>query len=502
LWIFLAVLYLTAALSLAVARPSWAADLFLGEEPEVYFAIDKLNALGQLPGFLANTRPSSVSSVRKTVRPSRRKGSSDTFEKELLRWLSAYVAPKDMGRITAVASFSDTRFTPENADGIPVPKGWSGRASIAAREQTTPLVSGQIRFVSYQGEGGDDGNRLLEAAIEVGYPWFAIQAGKISTWYGPGRHGALILTNNAAPYPGVRIHNPEPIFPKGRSSFLGGLQYDLFVARLENSRPIPHSLLSGIRFSVKPSPHMEIGLSRTMHFGGRGEKGGISEWWDAFKGLDQDDPDGNGIYGFDVSALLPFRFQPIQAYLEMAGEDQEDGDVVSLPSKWAYLAGVFLPSIGRNARWDLRVEYAANHVSGNGPSWYVHPASGEGYAHRYRGNLLGHFMGTDAWDFHVEGRYYLHPSAFVNLSFERLLRYGPVWERRSIAAAGMTGWITPSWRGEARVSFDRLSGQGGGTGSTGTDFSAWISLSWHTDALIPADVPDVPVRKFSRKIQQ
>ena len=36
------------------AAPAHAADLFLTGEREVYLAVDKLNAMGRLPGFLAH----------------------------------------------------------------------------------------------------------------------------------------------------------------------------------------------------------------------------------------------------------------------------------------------------------------------------------------------------------------------------------------------------------------------------------------------------------------
>src|SRR3972149_4208942 len=98
-----------------------------------------------------------------------------------------------MGRLTGAPAFSDPRFTPANGEGVPVPKGWSGRASVAIREQTTPLVNGQLRFTSFYGEGGDDGNRLLDASIELGSPWFAVHAGQVYTRHGPGRHCAPAL---------------------------------------------------------------------------------------------------------------------------------------------------------------------------------------------------------------------------------------------------------------------------------------------------------------------
>ncbi|MGZ8474259.1 MAG: hypothetical protein ACXWWY_12275, partial [Candidatus Deferrimicrobiaceae bacterium] len=175
------------AMGISAASRIEAADLFLNDEPEVYAAIDRLSALGYLPLLPANTRPYSVRAIRAATKPDPRAAAPPGFDGELFRWLAAYVAPKEMGRVTGAAAFSDSRFTPANGEGVPVPKGWSGRASVAIREQTTPLVSGQLRFTSFYGEGGDEGNRLLDASIELGSPWFAVQAGKISTWYGPGR---------------------------------------------------------------------------------------------------------------------------------------------------------------------------------------------------------------------------------------------------------------------------------------------------------------------------
>src|SRR5512146_1806765 len=213
-------------LSLLAVSPSRAADLFLNDEPEIYAAIDKLNAMGYLPGVLANTRPYSIQAVRTAMKTASRESLPEGFEAELLRWVAAYSAPGATMRVTAAASYSDTRFLPPNNEGSPRPEGWAGQGSVAARGEATPYLSAQLRAASFRGEGGDEGNRLLDASIEAGHKYISVQAGRISTWYGPGRNGALILTNNAAPYPGVRIRNPKPIPMPGWFSFLGNVQYD------------------------------------------------------------------------------------------------------------------------------------------------------------------------------------------------------------------------------------------------------------------------------------
>jgi hypothetical protein len=247
------IVILAGVLAVILSAPARAADLFLNDEPEVYAAIDKLIAMGYLPGFLANTRPYSMQAVRAAAgappgNPCPLGSTGRSFAGFILS------APKTMGRVTAAISHSDARFLPPNNEGVPRPEGWAGTAAVALREETTPTLSGQFRAASFRGEGDDDGNRLLDTSIEAGYKYASVQAGKISTWYGPGRNGALILTNNAAPYPGVRIRNPEPIPITGWFSFLGNVQYDLFAARMEEKPQFSHSTLVGMRLAARPSP--------------------------------------------------------------------------------------------------------------------------------------------------------------------------------------------------------------------------------------------------------
>ncbi|MGW8286505.1 MAG: capsule assembly Wzi family protein, partial [Candidatus Deferrimicrobiaceae bacterium] len=350
---------LAVLLFLLFASPVPAADLFLTDEPEVYAVIDKLNAEGYLPGFIANTRPYSLRAVRAALailRDPAPKG----FNRELFRWLEEYVAPRQMGRLTGAVTHSDSRFTPGNNEGIPVPDGWAGYASIAAREETTPLVNGQVRFTSFYGEGGDDGNRLLDASLEVGYPWFAAQAGKISSWYGPGRRGALIFTNNAAPYTGVRLHNPVPIAAPRPIAFLGPFQYDLFVAQMDTDRPYPHSLLVGTRFAARPGRLLEVGFSRTVQYDGKSRSKGISEFSNAYFGNSEASGESSSLTGFDISLTLPFAAQPVQGYWERAVDDNSQLGQMFIP--WSDVAanifGLYLPRILGYSRLDFRFEYA------------------------------------------------------------------------------------------------------------------------------------------------
>ena len=410
----LTIVAVLAGIATLVPAPAHAADLFLTGEREIYLAVDKLNAMGQLPGFLANTRPYSVAAVRAALE-NNAAGQGIGFDAQLARWVSYATKPTFLVRGTAGLEADEKRETRPNEGGIPTPKGVSGRLSILAREEANPFVSAHASAATFFGEGGDDGTRVGETAIETGTPSAALQIGKIATWYGPGRLGALIFTNNAQSYPGIRLHNPVPIAVPGFFSFLGNAQYDMFLARLESDRPIANPLLFGMRLAARPSRFLELGLSRSMIYGGKGHDSGLSAWWDSFKGENTNDPGKKGlvnqIAGFDVTLTLPFPSQPVQAYLELAGEDAAHllGTPIPFPSKFAYVTGVFLPTLFGSAAHDLRVEWAQNHWRDNGPAWYVHSVSDGGYAHFYRGRVLGHPMSTDAQNLSFQSHHFLPP---------------------------------------------------------------------------------------------
>ncbi|MGB3097396.1 MAG: capsule assembly Wzi family protein [Candidatus Deferrimicrobiaceae bacterium] len=490
---------LVAVLSLVFAAPASAADLFLNDEPEVYAAIDKLNALGYLPGLLANKRPYSLQAVRAAVRTVSRTTAATSFEGELLRWVNFYVTPKQMGRVTTAVAFSDTRFTPDNSEGIPIPDGWSGRASLGLREETTPLVSGQLRTTYFYGEGGDNGGYLLDASLEVGKRFFAVQAGNISSWYGPGRKGALILTNNARPYPGVRIYNPVPIPLSGWFGFLGNVQYDFFAARMERKELFSHSTFVGTRLAARPAGWLEFGFSRALHYGG---DGGDDNFFKYYFGSNDPPESSNTLGGFDVTLTLPFSFQPVQAYMERGAEDSSAVGSIFIPwdDRFANLFGVYFPKVLGISRLDLRAEYADTFYGTNkGDNWYGHPS----YPHQYRGEILGHAMGGSARDWFFESRYFFLPAAYADVSFERVLHDSESirGERRSLFSWGLTGWLTKAWRAEARATVEHVSNQGGVTNADGTSFSAWFSLAYQVDMLYGEDYSEDPRREYRRSVE-
>ncbi len=461
----------------AAPAPARAADLFLNGERELYLAIDKLDAMGMLPGFLADTRPYSVAAVRAALDQNRARHQGVEFDSQLAGWLDYAIRQRLLVRGTVGIEGSEKRDIRDNEGDIPTPRGVSGRISVLARETTSPNVSAHASAAAFFGTSGERGTRIGETALEVGTPHASLQIGKLATWYGPGRFGALIFTNNARSYPGVRLHNPVPIAAPGMFSFLGNVQYDLFLARLGGEdRPVRNPLLSGIRLAARPSRFLELGVSRAIQFGGDGREDGLSTYLDILAGRSESEgntPKGNSLASVDAKVYLPFRVQPMAVYVEWGGEDQSSSYIFT---RRASLAGVFLPSIGPFRKADLRFERGTT-VTRDPGIWYRHPD----HPHAYRGRVLGHPMGTDATDLSVQGHYFLAPSTYLEVTLTRTDRFftgDRPKERSDRAAAGLVGWLSEKVRVEGEVAWEKVRNPGGIPGSDDSDASFRVAFSY------------------------
>jgi hypothetical protein len=466
--------------------PCHAADLFLVGERDLYLAIDKLDAMGALPGFLANRRPYSVAAVRAALDNNLSTAEVGAFDANLARWVSLAIKDSLMVRGSVAVGASEKREIWDDQDGVPTPKGVSTRLSAMARETTSQYVSGQASGSWFYGKDGDYGFRLGPTSLEVGVPYASLQIGKLTTWYGPGRRGALIYTNNAQPYPGIRLHNPVPIPVPGLFSFLGNVQYDWFFARLSGSdRPINNTILSGIRLAARPSRFFELGASRAIQYGGDGQDDSLSTYWKILTGQRESEgntPTGNSLASLDASIHLPFRVQPFEIYGEWGGEDQSRAFVYT---RHAWLAGVFLPSIGPIREADFRAEYGTTLT--NEPNvWYQHAD----YPHEYRGQILGHPMGTDAKDLFFQGHYYLVPSSYIELTWIRTDRYGTDEPKETTDrfAAGIVGWVTEKVRVEAQVALENVKNPGNMAGPPSSDGSIWAGVSYQIGRTRPLEM--------------
>ena len=217
-----------------------------------------------------------------------------------------------------------------------------------------------------------------------------VELGKDSLWWGPGVHGSLLLSNNAAPLNLIRLYHPKPTLLPGLLRALGPFQLDLFMSQLEEDRVVPKPLFQGTRIVLKPHSMLEVGLTRTIMMGGEGRPSVTpSRFLDIWFGENKEGAAvdlSNSLAGIDLNLT----FSGARFYGEFAVEDEAG----YFPSKEAYLVGVYSPrGLFQN---DFRIEYADI----TDPSWYVHSLYQSGYTYKKR--ILGHHVGRGGRDLYLE----------------------------------------------------------------------------------------------------
>jgi len=164
-------------------------------------------------------------------------------------------------------------------------------AATAAADGTPPLANGTAAFNSFQ---------LLDSMASFNINNVQISVGNQSEWLGPGESGSLLLSNNAAPFPMVKIDDVVPHEIPGLSRVLGSVRAEFFVGQLSGQHwelcglsiatcesypgqlikagqinqyimgPIisPQPFIHGEKISFQPTQNLEFGMGVTAMFGG------------------------------------------------------------------------------------------------------------------------------------------------------------------------------------------------------------------------------------------
>ncbi len=374
----------------------------------------------------------------------------------------------------------------QNREGIIYQERYNAILDMEGRAQWTDWFSFYLQPLAFVHAGaGDEGAelRLHKGYAKVTRGPIELGAGKDSVWWGPGRHGAFVLTNNAEPLEMVKLSNPSPVTLPWILRYLGPFQFTLLLARLDEERPRPHALLFGARLNFKPHRLVEIGISRAVQFGGRGAPGiSASEFGDLLTGADEP-TDANQVGSVDLSIRIPFLWGAL-LYAE-TGRDTAGAFATGLlapVNAEAYLFGLYLPHLGPAGRTDLRVELAD---TGQYAFWYRTGTFG-GYT--FKGQILGHHIAGDATDVFVETSTFLTENLRMALTFD--------WERRGVddlPTRGKTGVesdvqlgvgfryrYSPTLTIEGRYAFEHIENFNLNAGESATNHlvELGISVSW------------------------
>ena len=313
---------------------------------------------------------------------------------------------------------------------------------------------------------------MREFSLKLSYANIALEAGRGTQWWGPGYHGSLLLTDHAFPMDMIKLGTERPFQLPGFLSGLGDWKVNAFLAQLERNRDFSRARVFGLRISYLPTSWLEFGLTRLTQFGGRGRDQSFPETvvdtyiHPANQGADKD-VNEQGMADFrlrlpSVPYLIPFP-AGLQVYGEIGTEDK--WSQLPIPSRAAFLGGIYIPQVFQGDTLDLRIEYADTDYGRQrhpelGGVWYNNGTYTSGM--RYRGLPLGHSMGTDATDFFVRTTRYLTETVQLgaNFNIQERDRGQPVHEKKREAAVDLTWWYSRNVQFMGGYTFQRLTNPG------------------------------------------
>ena len=416
-----------------------------------YQNVDSLIAYGLIKSDLSSTKPFTRAEAGRLLAEAidySETVSISSFASETLDWLSktyreeisaaripgsephTYLRPLDGFSVTY--NSLDGPFSIFNNEGIEYSDGSNALLEFQSSARLWRVFSFFIQpMVIYnQNCGGIEGDnetefRFHKAYMKLSLGNFEIQLGRDSLWWGPGYHGALLISNNARPFDMIKISNPRATLLPWIFRYLGPFRYNVLFAVLDEeaaSGHPPNSELFGLRFDFKPHPVLELGTSYLVHFDGDRpgiESPNFSDYFDIlFSEVSRggDKRDSNKEIALDVALTIPNISQKVpvadsmKIYAEWGAEDSDYP-----PDRRAYLLGMALHDLLMAQGLKLRAEYARLSPSSIPTAWYKHGI----WSMKYYGRVFGHHTGTDSDDLFLELSHQINPHFLYKLAFDK-----------------------------------------------------------------------------------
>ena len=439
-------LLILAAIAIAsIARPAFASTYaaYIPLDSSIYDELATLNDLGLADSYLSELQPiSRVEAARITVE-AESKLSEMQEQNELARsiigelrlqlpdevqWieqdhednLPTMVHPVDRIEGEYVLSEGKRRTLNTGANGIDFQEGTPllpNNDYLSTDQGSNEILrwsgwGGVAGFITGYGEGALAGPitdspsqasraQLLTGAMVVSLGNTAISFGQEETSWGVSHYNQLSQSNNARPFPALRIQNIHPGHLPGILRYLGLYRYQAFLGQLNSGRTFSRPWLSGHMITFRTLPTFEWGLEHTIMFGGSGNDnygpGGFIGDLTGLSTGNSSTANTNSRFGIFAKVYIP-RLRNTQIYAEDLAEDffrLGGNSSIKLPFKGpSYTAGIFVPEITRDGRTTARFEYALTDKE-----YSLHNDS---LSWQYNNALMGSSLGPGAWQVNFE----------------------------------------------------------------------------------------------------
>jgi membrane-associated phospholipid phosphatase len=281
--------------------------------------------------------------------------------------------------------------------------------------------------------------QLLDSYVAMNLSDWQLSYGKQSLWWGPGRGGPMMLSDNAAPLNMFRVNRVTPFRLPGFLGFFGAVRVEFFIGQLSGYQFVlnpsgvvgqwgqnltPQPIIHGERFSFRPRPRLEIGISRTTDYGGPGFPltfrsflRSVFSTGNTLAG--SPNKPGDRRAGFD----LTYQIRRIGSFYCDGFVEDTFSPLVD-PGIAAWNSGLYLPRLPRLPKLDLRMEGVYTDLPNEGPNPNFQRTPGYFYydstwitGYQNDGHLLGSWIGRGGQGAQAWSDYWFDPKDKLEFSF-------------------------------------------------------------------------------------
>jgi len=312
-------------------------------------------------------------------------------------------------------------------------------AATAAADGTPPLANGMAEVNRFQ---------LLNSTVSLNINNVQFSFGEQSQWLGPGEAGPLLMSNNAIPFPALKMDQVSPYHIPGFSRIFGPVRTEFYIGQLSGqhwelckvptcqSYPgypdvvgpniVPQPFIQGGKISFKPHPDLEIGMATTAMFGGPGLPVTFGNFFHTYY---VHTPNLAKNPGKRVSAAdITFRVPHLKNWLTIYFDSMVWDEISPIGSQRANInPGIYMPRIPKIPKLELRAEgFNISRTKEFAPGWVYYNADRYRSGYTTDGDLMGSWIGRAGRGGQSWLTYWLSPRNKLQLGY-RLQTVSPAF---------------------------------------------------------------------------
>jgi hypothetical protein len=279
---------------------------------------------------------------------------------------------------------------------------------------------------------------LLDSYLAWSFVHWQLSFGKQSLWWGPGQNGAMLISDNVDPINMVRLTRVEPFVLPWIFRYLGPMRAEVFIGRLDGHHFVKaisptvtgdyvqelsnQPYVTGQKLSLKPTPNLEIGVSRTGVFGGPDFPVTFGRlryviFSTGTTNSSTGDP-GDRRTGFNFSYRLPGLRKWAVLYADSMAEDEYNP--IAYPRRSAMNPGIYLPQLPKLPHVDFRAEAAYTDLPGLIPKDYFYWNLRYLNGYTNSGHVIGDWVGRQGKALEFSSRYWFSGQNKLEVVYRKL----------------------------------------------------------------------------------